>query len=240
MIKLVCSNIERSKHLDTIPPFVEYERPDVWCVQEVVERDIPMLARSFGSDPIEYAPMLRHRKEEGDPVTGVAVFSRLPVAAHDSAYYVGVREHLPDHDETPDRGNTMNCALAWADIQQGNDVYRIGTTHFTWSEGGWPTDLQRRNVSLLLKTLKPMEEIVFCGDFNAPRGRETFATIAANYKDNIPAEYTTSIDKDLHRAGDLQLMVDGLFSTPGYAISDVKLHSGVSDHLAITAMISKA
>jgi hypothetical protein len=35
-------------------------------------------------------------------------------------------------------------------------------------------------------------------------------------------------------------MVDGLFSTPGYLVSDVELHSGVSDHMAITANVAKA
>jgi|GEM_PF-5115909 hypothetical protein len=35
-------------------------------------------------------------------------------------------------------------------------------------------------------------------------------------------------------------MVDGVFSTPEYEVSNVQLHSGVSDHLAITGDISKA
>jgi hypothetical protein len=48
----------------------------------------------------------------------------------------------------------------------------------------------------------------------------------------------TSIDPKLHRAGALQLMVDGLFTTPGYEASDVMLHTGVSDHCAITARIA--
>ena len=60
------------------------------------------------------------------------------------------------------------------------------------------------------------------------------------FKDNIPLRYTTSIDPNLHRAGALELMVDGLFSTPGYVVSDVALHSGVSDHCAITCAISRA
>ncbi len=83
------------------------------------------------------------------------------------------------------------------------------------------------------------EGFVLCGDFNAPRGGEIFSELAARYRDNIPAQYTTSIDASLHRAGDLQLMVDGIFTTPEYQASSVLLHSGVSDHYAVTADITK-
>ncbi len=34
-------------------------------------------------------------------------------------------------------------------------------------------------------------------------------------------------------------MVDGLFSTPDYAVSEARLHQGVSDHCAITAVVRK-
>ena len=43
----------------------------------------------------------------------------------------------------------------------------------------------------------------------------------------------------LHRAGPLQLVVDGMFSTDDYSVSEVALHQGVSDHCAITALVSK-
>ena len=37
----------------------------------------------------------------------------------------------------------------------------------------------------------------------------------------------------------LGLMVDGLFTTPKYIASNVKLEPGVSDHMAIVANIEK-
>ena len=49
----------------------------------------------------------------------------------------------------------------------------------------------------------------------------------------------TSLDPVLHRAGPLQLMVDGVFSTDDYSVSEVTLHQGVSDHCAITCTIGK-
>ena len=79
--------------------------------------------------------------------------------------------------------------------------------------------------------------LVLCGDFNAPRGGEIFTRLATQSRDNVPSHYVTSIDPKLHRAGPLQLMVDGLFSTDGYRLSEVVLHNGVSDHCTITAVV---
>ncbi len=237
-IKIASINIERSKHLDNVAAFIERVQPDILCVQEVTERDISKVVKMFGASDTVFAPMLRHAEELGNPISGIAVFSRVSIVWDNVLYYFGTKDSIPDHHETLDRGKTMNCALVVCDIENSGARFRIGTTHFTWSDKGEADDLQRKNVQSLLKVALPLGEIVFCGDFNAPRGGEIFGAIAEKYRDNIPAHYTTSIDKDLHRAGDLQLMVDGLFSTPGYKISDVELHSGVSDHMAITAIIS--
>jgi hypothetical protein len=69
---------------------------------------------------------------------------------------------------------------------------------------------------------------------NFPLGGELFAILARHLKDKIPAHYATSIDPNLHGAGPLQMMTDAMFSTPRYAVWDVELHSGVSDHCAVT------
>lgn len=82
--------------------------------------------------------------------------------------------------------------------------------------------------------------LVLCGDFNAPRGGPIFSQFAERWRDCIPQHIATSIDPDLHRAGALQLMVDGLFTTADFAVSNVRMHCGVSDHKAITADIEPA
>ena len=41
----------------------------------------------------------------------------------------------------------------------------------------------------------------------------------------------------LHRAGPLDLMVDGLFLSPHYRASNVQLAAGVSDHQAVVATL---
>lgn len=63
---------------------------------------------------------------------------------------------------------------------------------------------------------------------------------AQNLKDNVPETYRTSIDGNIHRAGPLPLMVDCLFTTPGYTAADVVLKDGVSDHMAVAGEIRKS
>ncbi|MEB3702860.1 hypothetical protein Bealeia1_00050 [Candidatus Bealeia paramacronuclearis] len=89
----------------------------------------------------------------------------------------------------------------------------------------------------LIQLLSQFPDFILCGDFNASRDRVVFDKIASFYKDNIPAQATTSIDKMLHRAGDLQLFVDGLFLTSHYRIEDVKLHAAPSDYMGIITKV---
>jgi endonuclease/exonuclease/phosphatase family metal-dependent hydrolase len=133
----------------------------------------------------------------------------------------------------------VSRAIIIANISHDGKKYTIGTTHFTWSENGLASTQQRRDIKSLFEIIDKHPEIVFCGDFNAPRGREIFERISSKYKDNIPQNYTTSIDSDFHYAGRLDILVDGLFSTMGYEVNDVKLINGVSDHCAIIASIKR-
>jgi endonuclease/exonuclease/phosphatase family metal-dependent hydrolase len=136
-------------------------------------------------------------------------------------------------------------ALTSARLRVRGEVLDIATTHFTWSVEGLVTPTQTKDLDSLLTLLCDMPEFILTGDFNAPRGRKTFDTLAQRYKDNIPSQYKTSIDIALHRAGKtrghelVDKMVDGLFTTPAYRVHDVVLHTGVSDHMGITARITK-
>ncbi len=78
---------------------------------------------------------------------------------------------------------------------------------------------------------------MLCGDFNAPRGGPVFDKLADHLADNIPPAATTTIDPNLHRSGALELVVDGLFTSPHFTASDVALHPGLSDHQGVTATI---
>lgn len=243
-LQLISINVERSKHLDLAVPFVEGEAADVVCVQEIIEADIPLWGRSYPHHV--FAPMQRRIDEEGKPVSGVAIFSRTPFA-HQSHYYAGSPSAVPESDrDASKKAEASNRILLVAECEKDNTHYRIATTHFTWSPRGEATKDQQADMEKLLSLLAEYDEFALCGDFNAPRGGVIFAQLAERYKDNIPPHYATSIDLELHRAGKLRphelvdKMVDGLFTTPGYVASDVRLVSGVSDHCAIVASLLKS
>ena len=118
-------------------------------------------------------------------------------------------------------------------------LYRVCTTHFRWTPDGEADDAQRTDMIALLSVLESLQDFVLVGDFNTPRGGDMFAELANRYKDNVPREFTSSLDPTLHRAAPLERMVDGIFTTPCYVVSDVEMISGISDHRALVANISR-
>ena len=244
-MRLVSINVERSKHLDKVLPFLKRMDPDVVCVQELHEPDTSLFEDIVGKCVVS-APNCWHVPDVldcGAMIMETAIFTKLSIRSVSTHYYAGSRmnaltsapkEYVKDH-----------CLLG-CDVMHGADVFRVMTTHFTWSEKGATSALQCENMLRLLEVLKKSGNFILAGDFNAPRGGEMFSVLASGYKDNIPAHYETSIDLDLHGAGKTRAhelkdkMVDGLFTTPLYVASNVELVFGVSDHAAIVADISLA
>ncbi len=236
-LRLVSVNIERSRHLDRIIPFLGSTKPDVLCVQELEAGDIEAIEQACGLRAV-FCPFgilgPRGAHPHDNMPTGVGIFARAHVSSR-AVFYKGSEEGA----RTPTKQSFTNCAVLSLDCAHEGDVYRIATTHFTWVNGGGVSDEQREDLSRMFPVLESLQEFVLTGDFNAPRGRELFSAIAERYHDNVPREYTTSIDGSLHRAGPLPYMVDGLFTTPGYEATNVRLEDGVSDHMAIVARIHK-
>lgn len=251
-LHLISLNIERSKHLLRVIPFLTHARPDVTCIQELCEPDIQAFEKVAGN-LVAFAPMSRY-PTEGRPVVGIGIFARIPVETYGVEYYRGNPDTIPNFDfsSAASKYASENAMFLYADFEHEGSQFRIGTTHFTWTPDGAPDDFQRKDLKALLQILSALGELVFCGDFNAPRGGEIFSELAGRYTDNIPKDILWSIDRDLHRAGrekletEVQksglpgLLVDGLFSTPGYVISNVILTCGISDHCAIRADIERA
>ena len=246
-IKLVSLNVEKSRHIDRGQSFLREVQPDVFCVQELYESAIPQIAATLSGAEYLYEPMTKRMREEPPEIQGIAIFSRLAIQKHDIRYYKGTRDAVPDSIQSdPSTYGNTNRVVITCDVEKGGMMYRIATNHFAWTPDGKPDDVQREEIHLLLDILRDLDEFVLAGDFNAPRGGEIFGMLAARYRDNVPLRYKTSLDLSLHRAGKsrpqelLNKMVDGIFSTPRYDVRDVELLSGISDHCAIVANVSRA
>src|SRR3989344_1091814 len=249
MIKLVSLNIERSKHLSLVIPFLEKEEADVVCLQELAQKDIELFEEALGSECL-FAPMANHGSGEDEiapGIVGIGMFSKIPVAQQEVKYYwgTGAPEMLYDFSSAAGKHATESYVVAYQDVEKNGEQFKIATTHFTWTPDGKADDFQREDMRSLLHVLDGLKDFALCGDFNAPRGGEIFGELSKRYIDNIPHEYKTSLTLSLHRAGKTEperlgsYMVDGLFTTPTYTASEVRLQFGISDHAAIIAEISK-
>lgn len=239
MAHLISINIERSKHLDRVIAFITARAPDVVCLQELSADDIPALCAATRLAHAHYVPMAVHPLD--GKTFGVGILARRPFASTGLLPYAGVGDGTLAFDRTTPESRLDSCryAAALADIEIGGLRLSLATTHFPWTPDGGSRPFQVTAAARLVAGLGD-RPLVLTGDFNAPRGGEIFATLARRWTDCIPPQVTTSLDPLLHRAGPLELMVDGLFLSPHYRARDVTLSQGVSDHQAISATILAA
>jgi len=235
-INIVSLNIEFNRNFDRFLPFLKRQKPEVVLLQEVLDKDIPYLEQALGMQST-FAPIARLCRGDIDCNFGMATFSSLPIVEVRTEYYRGRQDSLPIlSSETAD---TIPRALLITKIIKEKEPYCFINTHFTWTPDAKPNQYQQQDLEIMLQLLQKMSAFVLCGDFNAPRGMIIFDTLAAKYKDNIPSQITTTIDKNLHKAGDLNLVVDGLFTTPGYEVDSLEILDGLSDHCAVVTKIRK-
>jgi len=243
-MKLISCNIEGNKHLDLVTSFLKREQADVVCLQEVFKADLPLLEQVTQSnsffvaltDVVEPNPHLDLRGE-----LGLVILSREPLQQTAVEFYQGRADHVPIFFEQQNP-NALRRAVIKASIEVAAHTYQVATTHFTWSPMGSFTVEQAQDFASVSTILDQWPDLILCGDFNSPRaGKPTniFHQLAARYQDHIPSQYLTSIDGAHHKAGPLELMVDGLFSTPHYQSSQVRFQDGVSDHQAIVAEMAR-
>lgn len=240
-IKLICLNIEGGKHFARILPFLKSEKPDVICLQEVFYSDIGRLESELCMSSC-FAPMMKYPsddKTKTEPeIKCLAIFSKNPLRAIAKDYYVTngrqagdviyFRKYL---------ANTVQKILISGVLDTDDGPVRVANTHFTWTPDGRADDIQRHDIKLLLGSLSKLGQVIVCGDFNAPRGGEIYTQLSGQYTDWVPQDVTTTIDQELHRTKGLELVVDAIFSSQNYSLSDVRIVSGLSDHCAIVGQV---
>jgi endonuclease/exonuclease/phosphatase family metal-dependent hydrolase len=245
-MKLVSLNIECNKHYDRFLPFLEKENPDVICLQEVLEEDFEFLKEKLGRPGIFkpqsliFSPHPNYVELQGK-CYGVAIFAH-EILESGYVYYWGEETHTKTDFGVylQNLEALRSYVLVWAKVKNASgDICRIASTHYPITKEGASTPHQLEVLIPFFEKLDTLGDFVLCGDFNAPRGNETFRRIAERYTDAIPEIYETSLDQNLHRVKGLMFMVDCLFITQEYEARDVALVDGLSDHMAIVAMVEK-
>lgn len=230
------------KHFDRIFPFITERQPDAMCIQELFDDDRALWEQTFPEYTHQFIPMAIYQRDDGTTRTiGIAIFTKHPAHAWNYTYYVGTEDTLPTSPYVTER-RPMNRALMWTTVTKDATDYIVANTHFTITAKGQSTPEQRADLESMQNILNVIPNVILCGDFNAPRGRETFDQLAQTYTDNIPPHIQTTLDEKLHSAArengqPLLYVVDGLFTSSAYTAMDVDIISGLSDHKAIIASI---
>ncbi|MEK7172404.1 MAG: endonuclease/exonuclease/phosphatase family protein [Patescibacteria group bacterium] len=233
--------MEGKAHLEKVLPFLEGSSADVICLQELYEQDFLEFSKRLKMTS-DFAPMTKMKKTTQDNIfsfMGVGFLTKLEIKTDFKKYYYYGDENVPER-KMGDNIKTIHRPFLYATVQKDGQDFTIGTTHFTWTPDGQADENQRRDIVEFFKIVDSLPEIIICGDFNAPRGREIFKKIAEKYKDQIPPEYETSLDPELHRVSKgSKLMVDVLFTSVQYETKNVRLECGLSDHCAVIGDIYK-
>lgn len=234
-----CSlNIEKRRHISKVIPFLK-ERGDTFVfLQELQEIDIETIKSELGMG-CAFAPMenITARPVFGEPTNrrGVGIFSKIPYSNVSIQYYAGFWDGAPEHTHASEEDT--HCVLLSFDVELDGRVATLATTHFMWAANCLPNDAQGITVERIIVALQDKSRVILTGDFNTPRGYAPYSRLAEAFHDNVPAEVMTTIDPHLHRAGALQVVIDGVFSSKDINVSDVNIVSGVSDHCAIVGEI---
>ena len=242
-MKLLQCNIQGRKHIDKITLLLELHNPDVVCFQEADEKILKILA--IKGYETRFLPIIKRQGAEGLIDEGVLLAAKDLKNVKEHYYYLPTNgitlQNYALHRETTAHGYIS------ADCVVEGKIYRIVSTHFTWTARGNIASLEQiQDMQSLMFELDTELPHILCGDFNIPRGfNPLYNDLVARYTDAIPAHYTSSLDKTFHRMGNVasrshlftHFMVDYIFTQTPYRAENVELIFGVSDHAAVVANI---
>ncbi|MFA6519711.1 MAG: hypothetical protein WCT41_02725 [Candidatus Paceibacterota bacterium] len=237
--------------------------PDVLCLQDIPERDLPWLRRQWRH--VAFAAMTNHLINGHRAVVGIAILSRYPmiyITRHttwgngklkDLQGVNDKNERFPPTKETDDLIDTTEDRRAiCVTVIKDNRKYNIATTHGYWVRGGATSDRQRESTRKLLEFLtregNARDGLFLAADMNFGRGGEMYQMvtagrhIAVGFSDKMPANIDNTLDPDhpfVKKGG--KVVTDWFFAQNrhdrSFVLSDVRLRSDVSDHCALSATV---
>lgn len=227
-IRFLHLNIEGRKHIDKVCDFLAKEDFDVVCMQEIFLDTAILLSERFG---FEYVFSDLKLRSEGES-RGNAIFSKTKFESMEDIFLLDVPED--------NMWGYREERLLVTSIKKGEELFNIATFHLPVNyPGDVVAPFQIEVYEKLKVALRTYPDLCLTGDFNSPRGTFIFDSLAKDFTDNIPQEEITTLDPVLHRAGFLPYVVDGVFTTNAYEVSDVVVHQGLSDHKGISGTLFK-
>lgn len=134
-----------------------------------------------------------------------------------------------------------------------NSKFNVATTHGAWVRGGVVNDMQRASTKklrdFLVREGERRDGLLVSGDMNFGRGSEMYKLfvrdgLCGGFTPRIPLTIDNTLDPDhrfVKRGG--RVVNDWFFDLNrhdrAYDVSDVRLRSGVSDHCALSGVVTQ-
>lgn len=250
-LSLITLNVERNHHWEKILPYLARMDADVLCLQEVLEEDVSKLQQLGYHTLFSFISTQLRDQQDITSVTpqGVCLCSKYPFIMQDTfAYYKAPTPELRQPIDSEGKRKTTSQSVAIGTVEKDGQQFTVATTHFTVTEKGETNGYQEKDMTALLSYLSKFQSLILGADMNIPRGfNGQYERLVDRYTDGIPKSFKNSIDVDIHRSGKdpqerkrlLKYVVDYIFTSHHYNVTNVTQKCGISDHCAFAAEIEK-
>lgn len=261
-IKIETLNIGRGlKHLEKTREHIRRSDADVFCLQDVQRKHIPLLTEGFKGG-MKFAAMTNHWVAPGvREHVGIGIFARrlefFSVSTHAYVGRVSPVLDLEGIDVVADgtsvnhqlelvRATESRLLLVAEVVVEGRELL-ISTTHGPWVKDGNPDDHQFAAVgrlSRIVQLVMQRNHMVLVGDFNFSRDSKTQAVYhqfveRSGVEDCMPESITSTLDTNHHPLkGKVGVVSDSFFSDGHMKVSDISVTFDVSDHGAVKGTVS--
>lgn len=252
VIKIISLNLWNGGILfNKILDFLNQEQPDILLAQEVLEGDNPQLPERFQSIEtiqkscqfldVRFAPAFIDNLEDIKVTSGNAIFSRLPITAHQVISYgqpFGERTEWNPLAFALTPRNLQHAVIKMDDIQ-----LNIFNTQGIWDLDGENVSKERLEMcQTIARAVRDQSHVVLAGDFNLNPINVALKSIDNELESVFKHELATSFNarrKDLKKyPGFATAVVDLMYisrdlKVVAYSCPDVD----ISDHLPLVATL---
>jgi len=257
-------NVERNKHTDAVFSLLKERKPQLVCLAEVMYKDVLLFSSTFGYE-FAFAPLIFLKNNNENDQEGSAILSKYKILEiNKHRYDDGESEEVPvlstgelimKDGERPKERFLYHYTLLSVLVELSEESkITVSTTHFPVTDHTTPghvdhelkslkniDDVEHSEVYLnrLIEILRSITTpIIFTSDLNNPRGEFFYDSIAHELVDRVPSYLKSSIDPNIHRVKNLELLVDTIMTSPDVNLNSFEVIEGVSDHKGYLASLN--
>ncbi|MDZ4228580.1 MAG: endonuclease/exonuclease/phosphatase family protein [Candidatus Levybacteria bacterium] len=206
-IKLITLNLfQGGLYFKNIKNFLEKEKPDILCLQEVFDshdksakenlRSIDILKRLLPSYYYHFAPELLSVNNGIEAPLGNAIFSKFLITKTNTIFYdipYGKYNAYLKNDNKYDPSMEPKN-LEYVQVDLGKASINIFNTHGIWGQHGNDTKRRLQMGQVIINQIKGKENVILAGDFNLFPNTQTVKNIEKHLKNVFANELKTTFN----------------------------------------------